>query len=138
MAYKGEFGIREGGLPGPEEISDEERRTKEKKGAHRRDFLAPENIPNWFTDLGVEREGNGEEDTRFQKLVEDLRKLDWPVQQEISADVLREKERGYLKDREEIFERVRYLVDQNLRLARKKARESRGQHDVRKHYRRSA
>ena len=63
-----EFGHHEDGLPGPEEISDEVRRTKEKKGAYRGDFLAVEDIPDWFTDIGEEREEEkSSEETKWKE-----------------------------------------------------------------------
>ena len=54
--HENKFGVYEdGGLRGSEEIPEEEKRTKEKKSAHRGDFLAVEDIPNWFNDIGEER-----------------------------------------------------------------------------------
>lgn len=45
-----EFGIHEGGLPGPEEISDEENRLKSRKGLHKGKFITPEDLPSKESD----------------------------------------------------------------------------------------
>ncbi|KKS38236.1 MAG: hypothetical protein A3G49_02235 [Candidatus Sungbacteria bacterium RIFCSPLOWO2_12_FULL_41_11] len=115
-----EFGYRDGGLPGPEEISDEVRRTKEKKGAYRKDFLAVENIPNWFTDIGEEREDEkSPEETGWKELVDDFKTLSVAVQQELLQDMQSKMKRNFFKTKKEMLVLFRYLVDRNLEVIRR-------------------
>ena len=115
--------LHEGGLPGPEEISDEVKRTKEKKGAYRRDFLSVENIPNWFTDTGEEREEEkSPEEMGWEKLVDDFKTLSVIVQQELLQDIQAKMKRKFFKTKKEMMENFRYLVDKNLEVMKREER----------------
>jgi len=115
MPREREFIDTEGGLPGPEEISDEVRRTKEKKGAYRRDYLDVESVPAWLNDIGEERD----EDDPLAETLSIFREFPEGVRREIVEQITFERERQSLNDKETL-KRLIFLVERNDDLLKKR------------------
>ena len=107
--------------PHTEESKEEKERLNQEDDLRR--FLKVEDIPDWFTDTGEEREEEkSPEETKWEEMVDDFKTLSVAVQQELLEDMQRKMKRKFFKTKAEMVEHFRYLVDKNLEVMRREER----------------
>lgn len=105
---KGESLPSEYKAPSLEEVGEEERRTKERRGPYRREFLRTEEVPDWLNDIGQERSENDP----LAEILNVFRELPRGIQQEIVKQISFERESKKLNG-EQTLKRLTFLVEQN-------------------------
>ena len=108
-------------LPHTEESREEQKRLNQEDDLKM--FMKVEDIPNWFTDTGEEREEDkSPEGMKREELVDDFNTISVAVQQELLKDMQSKMKRKFFKTKKEMMENFRYLVDKNLEVMKREER----------------